>query len=437
MKKTIYCSVVLLFTILVSLHLYPAESIKFEQRVFKAAPLPGFPDELNRVGVNIYKTKNDQPILILVSGWTCTAAWFHYLSEYLSLHHGIEVWTVNRRQTFFEKRKDFKNTWKNYLTGKTNKNRLISKMSRIENFSKASLGILKSLGMKENIQDLHRVVSAAHKTGRPVFLGGWSDGVEYAMMYSLTSFGKTKGHSFLKGLVFLDENPEWGRFSQYKMKYLSRRAKLRIRRGNFVERRYPNVLFFEGAPLTGLKINPLAAYFRGKPYRGFSYSGKALTGWLFDGAGFTSRWGWLFSCGSLRLVNRKLRWIDGDKTDIKRIIDMHKLPMGVWEWFYPRKITEDYWKAGAQNFNIPSWGLSPDKENRLPIFSVFSGFSKFYGSLPSGISWYIKKTGISAKNIKVIKAYNFKHADILVSEKAEKPVWDELGLWIKMINVKK
>ncbi len=231
-----------------------------------------------------------------------------------------------------------------------------------------SPGRLARIGLRQVLIDLHRVVRAAGADGQPVFLGGWSDGVEFAMAYSLFAFDGLRGHALLKGLVLVDENAEWGTVPPATMAARARQLAGRIAAGDLYEKRHPAVTVFEAAGmLNATNLSPLAAAF-GRP----AGSTASLLGWLYNGPG--SVWSWLFSCGSLRW-SRPLAWTDGGNTPMARIKGMHHAPGGVWEWFYPHRILAEYWELGARGFACPELGITPDPACRLPVHASFSSMT--------------------------------------------------------------
>ena len=428
-KKSILVAIILL---VVSGSLSAGSVVRIATRFVRVSPLPGGPAALNRISVNVYKPSSvPKARLILVSGWTCGAAWLHFPAKYLAEKHNIEVWTVNRRATLFEDRKKFRETVSEAYSGNRGRirNALIA-LNRPQNFARFPLQHLKKLGIRQNMLDLHEVVKAAGKDGKKLYLGGWSDGVELVMCYSLSEFDQGKrGHNFLKGLLCIDENPEWGRVSQASMATKASQWKGKLRRGRYYETRYPGITLFEAAGMFPAKPTPFAGCFYGRPWRGRPYTGRALLGWLYDGGGRRSAWSWLFSCGSL-VYGKSVDWKSGDATPMDRIVAMHRAPGGVWEWFYPLKIMADYWELGAWGMHNPDMGITADRGNRLPLFTAYSSMNRFAGKIPAGVEWYRRRTGIRKKQIITIKLYDLKHGDILLAPSAEKRLWKKAARWI-------
>jgi hypothetical protein len=128
---------------------------------------------------------------------------------------------------------------------------------------------------------------------------------------------------------------------------------------------------------------------------------------------------------------------------LERLAAIHTLPDGVWEWFYPHRIAVDYWEIGISGFRHEGLRIAPDENNRLPVFAVLSEFNRFpnagtppAGSMekgagtPPGIRWWIERTGIRQEHITLLKFDHFRHADILLSPRAEEQIYAPLARWL-------
>ena len=404
-------------------------------RIFKAPALPGFPDDLNRVGANIYRPENSAADvkLVLVSGWSCGAGWLHYAAAYLAGRHGIEVWTVNRRETLFEDRSRWQADCRSVLGKGPDAAAALARLQNLANYARGGdIRLLDRIGYASSLDDIDVVVREAGRDGARVVLGGWSDGVEFVMAYAHRAFADgRRGHSRLAGFFFLDENPEWGQFSAEGM-----RQKIGAAAGaasaSFHEQRWPVVTVFEGAGLGGVEESPLAVLFSGRPR--VRMSGQALAGWLYDGGGYDSGWSWLVAAGGFDSGSPVTGWARGEKTPVERLAGLHAVPGGAWEWFYPLRIAADYWEIGAKGFRHEGFRIAPDSANRLPVFAAFSGFNAFAGEAPpAGIQWWLDRTGIAAKNVRVLKLMSYRHADTLLAPQAEGDLWAPLAGWLKKL----
>lgn len=392
------------------------------------APAPSdAPESGDRVSVNVYSPPAGTAAavrLILLSGWTCGAAWLHYPAQYLA-GLGIEVWTVNRRATLYENRERFRVLCAELSsTNAAVRQQAFASLSRPASLSRFPLAGLARVGLRQVLLDVHRVVRAAGENGRPVSLGGWSDGVEYAMAFALSAFAGTRGHALLKGLVLVDENAEWGTVPPATMAARARQLAGRIAGGDLYETRHPAVTVFEAAGmLAATNLSPLAAAF-GRP----AGSTASLLGWLYNGPG--SAWSWLFSCGSVRW-SRPLAWTEGGNTPMARILGMHHAPGGVWEWFYPHRILAEYWQLGAKGFDCPELGITPDPACRLPVHASFSSMTGVGADGGPGLAWFRRRTGIGAARVTIVRLPDLKHGDILLSPRAEERLWKPLAGWLR------
>jgi len=455
-------------------------------------PLAGGPSAESVSGYRAYLPKRKSQsaqsayIVILVSGWTCGPAWLHYAAAWLAGQQGIETWTVKRRMAFYEDRA----SWRDDLAaiapsldtpaparaqkgaaspaGARTKAEALARLRDAANYFKGSdPRVLDGIGYGVLLDDLDAVVRAAAAKKRPVILGGWSDGVEYVMAYAQRRYADGKrGHERLRGLLFIDEDPEWGRLSETGMR--QELAKKRALAANEIyERRAPAVPIFEalgvlaargmglsaassldGASPLGFsgeavplasgsngarEESPFAAFFPQRPQGRFSDA--ALLGWLYSGSGYNSGWDWLASAGSFDYSATPIGWRDGGNTPLARLAAIHTLPDGVWEWFYPHRIAVDYWELGLAGFAHEGLRIAPDMNNRLPVFAALSGFNPSSGTgLPAGIRWWVERTGIAREQITLMRFPRFRHADILLAPATEEEVWARFALWLGALS---
>jgi len=407
-----------------------------ETRDWPAQTIAGFPEACNRAKAQVYlpQAGPSRARLVLISGWTCGSAWFHHAGAFLAGQCGIEVWAVDRRATLFEDRAGWKADVQAVVNATSNARAALARLQNPQNYLVGkNPALLEKIGYGVVLEDLDVVVREAGRDGKPVWLGGWSDGVEFVMAYALKEFtelkgGRTRGHQRLAGLVILDENPEWGLFS-----VVAQRQKLGLALGQVereqYERRWPAVTVFEALGTGGTTASPFAGLFPAARAARASMTGEALLGWLYDGGGYDSGWSWLVSAGSFDKATPLTGWAHGEKTHLSRVTAIHGAPGGVWEWFYPHMIAADYWEIGSKGFSHDGLRISPDKNNRLPVFMSFSGFNNVAGSIPpQGIQWWLGLTGIT--NTRMLNFPAYRHADILLSASAESNLWRPMAEWI-------
>ena len=430
-----------------------------QEYVLAGATLPEAPQASIGYRAYVPKKKKGESVVILVSGWTCGPAWLHYAAACLAGQHGIETWTVKRRMSFYEDRAAWRADLSAFVSAREAqaKTETLTRLRNEANYFKGGdIRALDAVGYGVLLDDMDIIVRAASAKKRPVILGGWSDGVEYVMAYSHRRYADgRRGHERLSGLLFVDENPEWGTHTVQDMRQKQNDKRAQAL-GAVYERRYPEVTIFEaiGAMAAadkglflGSKVqfpagygqgpqtdSPFAALFPQRPR--MRLANAALLGWLYDGAGTaTSAWSWLVTAGSLDDTVTPVDWKDGGHTPLSRLAAIHALPEGVWEWFYPHRIAIEYWDIGIAGFDHAKLRIAPDTKNRLPVFAAVSGFNRHTGAgLPAGIRWWVRHTGIAEEQVTLLKLHHFKHADILLSPDAEEQLWAPFATWLGALS---
>lgn len=375
------------------------------------------------------------PRLVLISGWTCGAGWLDPLARSIAAAGKAEVWLVNRRWTAWENRELFHGRVD--ALNRTNREAGAAALQRFFGrpleFARWSLAPLARFGLVEAAHDLYQVTALAGADGRPVFVGGWSDGVEFVMTMLLLrpADRQLRGHRLVKGAVLLDENPEWGVWTHSRQQQALQTA-LAGSGGAVVERRLPAVTVFSAAARLTNRFASPAPLFPLLPFRGWQWQPDALLGWLYDGGGYRSRWGWLFNSGRLQVQSgRKIAWLPGEVTPVDRIRALHRSPGYCWEWFYPRRVAADYWMLGVTGMR---WrGIAPDIKCRIPLLAVYSSFNRFYGRIPAGLRWFMARTGIQSSRVTILRDDRFGHGDLLLSPLA-RPLHDRIAGWISGTN---
>jgi pimeloyl-ACP methyl ester carboxylesterase len=175
---------------------------------FKSA---GTPAKYNKVGVIKVGPAKARNVLVLEPGTSAAGAYFVPLAKWItSTAKGWQVWAVVRRESLLEDQSVLNlakqgkasptqvfNYYLGYLTN-----------SKIQHHFKgipdSSVEFAKSWGMNVAVQDLHRVIAAAHKLGGSVVLGGHSLGGSVVTAYATWNFGGRAGANGLAGLVYDD-----------------------------------------------------------------------------------------------------------------------------------------------------------------------------------------------------------------------------------------
>jgi len=175
---------------------------------FKA---PGTPTKYNRVGVIKVGSAKAKNVLVLEPGTSAAGAYFVPLAKWItSAAKGWQVWSVVRRETLLQDESVLNlakqgkasptkvfNYYLGYLTNASVK-------QHFKGISDSSVEYAKAWGMNVVVQDLHRVIAAAHKLGGKVVLGGHSLGGAVVTAYATWNFGGQPGAKGLAGLIFDD-----------------------------------------------------------------------------------------------------------------------------------------------------------------------------------------------------------------------------------------
>jgi len=172
---------------------------------------PGTPARYDRVGVIEVGKASARNVLVLEPGTSAAAAYFVPLAEWIVARQpSWQVWAVQRRETllddeseldaFKEKKATPAELFDYYLGWLSNK----SITHHVQFVASQSVTFAKQWGMKVAVEDLRRVITAAHRLGGKVVLGGHSLGGAVVTAYATWDFGGHPGADGLAGLVFID-----------------------------------------------------------------------------------------------------------------------------------------------------------------------------------------------------------------------------------------
>jgi pimeloyl-ACP methyl ester carboxylesterase len=173
---------------------------------------PATPDNLDRVGVLKIGSPFARNILVLSPGTSAGAGYFRPLADDIvnRTHGRWQVWSVERRENQLEDQ----SVLDKFKQGQANSQQLfdyylgwLSNPSITNHFQlipDSSVAFGRGWGMNVEIQDLHRVVEAAHRFGRRVALGGHSLGGSITTAYATWDFDGKAGAKDLSGLVYID-----------------------------------------------------------------------------------------------------------------------------------------------------------------------------------------------------------------------------------------
>jgi hypothetical protein len=172
---------------------------------------PGTPARFNQVGVLQIGPRSARNILVLNPGTSASAAYFGPVAKSLVQRaKGWQVWAVERRENLLEDHSVLDRA----KQGKATPRQLfdyylgwISNPSVQPHFKlipDASVAYARGWGMRVEIEDLRRVVTAARHGGRTVVLGGHSLGGSMTTAYATWDFDGRPGARGLAGLVYID-----------------------------------------------------------------------------------------------------------------------------------------------------------------------------------------------------------------------------------------
>jgi len=416
---------------------------------------PHTPEAFNKVQYIRYFRKGSSgkgaPVLILVSGYASGSGYFRMMARDLAARGNLEVWAVNRRETLLEDRAALDHDIQVFMDHAGARPGLLVKMNNTRNYLKGGREHLRRWGFRTLLGDIHQVVRRARMQSGTVALGGWSDGAEFVMAYAHYRDGE--GHAAaadLKGLVFFDENPEWGRYADNTAeahRRLERHERLMSQGDLYMEYR-PSLALQSLALALALKAprepSPLGAAFHlPGAIQSRGITNRALAGWLYEWTvtGHPSRsrspFAWMIRAGDLTDpdVPGMYRWKGhretGELTDIARYAGADRGHGRLFELFYPRKLLADYWQISLRGFSCPETGIAPSRDIRLPVFYVLTGLNNNGNAMPSGITWFMAQNGIQREDITILRKYHYAHSDIFFADRACRDIYDPLYRWLR------
>ncbi len=182
----------------------------------KLERLPGFPSagtpaKFNKVGVLKVGPRDAPNILVLNPGTSASAAYFAPLAEDIVRRaRGWQVWAVERRENLLEDHSMLNRAKRGLATGQQMFDYYLgwitdsSIATHFQFIPDDDVAYARRWGMRVEVEDLRRVVTAAQRTGRHVVVGGHSLGGTITTAYATWNFGGRPGARGLSGLVYID-----------------------------------------------------------------------------------------------------------------------------------------------------------------------------------------------------------------------------------------
>jgi pimeloyl-ACP methyl ester carboxylesterase len=175
-------------------------------------PAAGTPAKYNKVGVLKVGPSRAKNVLVLEPGTSAGSAYFVPLAQWIvKTVPGWQVWAVERRENLLEDQSEL-NLAKagkasgtavfNYYLGWLTNKKITHHMPAAD--YGLNLAYAKQWGMNVAVQDLRRVIAAAHKLGGKVVLGGHSLGGSVVTAYATWDFSGKAGADGLAGLLYID-----------------------------------------------------------------------------------------------------------------------------------------------------------------------------------------------------------------------------------------
>jgi pimeloyl-ACP methyl ester carboxylesterase len=172
---------------------------------------PGTPAKFNRVGVLKVGPAGAKNVLVLNPGTSASAAYFAPLArDIVRRVKGWQVWAVERRENLLEDH----SVVNQFKAGRADETRLfdyylgyLTKPSVTDHarmIPNSEVPFARRWGMRVEIEDLRRVVTAANRLRGKVVVGGHSLGGSITTAYATWDFNGTPGARGLSGLVYID-----------------------------------------------------------------------------------------------------------------------------------------------------------------------------------------------------------------------------------------
>jgi hypothetical protein len=312
----------------------------------KVGPAAG-PAKYDRVFVQQLGPRRHDRVIVLVPGTNGGAGGITPVArDIVARTRRTQVWIVDRREQAFEDTSVFAGgdpvAAQDYYLG--------FKYRRVLG---TDATFVAEWGLRQQLEDLRRVVLRARRGGREVVLGGHSAGASTAVAYAAWDFAGRPGYRDLSGLVLIDG----GLLGSFASSGLSRaRQELReIRSGDV----FLDLLGFGLPEINGIfaQLGALWAYRRPdepsvlqqypalpaflKPP--FPVTNEAQLGYAFDATTSPDALSLIhIRAGKLASSGAPRGWQDGEITPIRRFARAYAADRpNATEWYYPRRLLLD------------------------------------------------------------------------------------------------
>jgi pimeloyl-ACP methyl ester carboxylesterase len=172
---------------------------------------PGTPAKYDKVGVIKVGSTTAKNVLVLEPGTSAGATYFVPLAKWIvAKQKNWQVWSVERRENLLEDQSELSLAKRgqatatqvfNYYLGWIKNPAITPHFTTVPD---SAVQYAKRWGLNVAVGDLHTVISAAHKLGGKVVLGGHSLGGGVTTAYATWNFNGHPGADGLAGLIYID-----------------------------------------------------------------------------------------------------------------------------------------------------------------------------------------------------------------------------------------
>jgi pimeloyl-ACP methyl ester carboxylesterase len=404
----------------------------------RGAPAPG-PARYDRVFVTKFGPASARNVLVLMPGTIAGAGDFTLTGRYLVRKvPGLQVWAVDRRSQALEDTSMFAKA----LSGRATPQQAFDYYLGGGGYTfvdTSALPFARDWGMKVALDDVRRVVQAARRGGRTVFLGGHSLGASLTAAYAAWDFGGRPGYRDIAGMILIDGGL-LGSFDAYNLAQARQQIDALSTGNPFAD------LINVGVPeATGLfaeiggvfaRLAPAASAQMLQDYPllpdrfdpGYPVTDRGLLGYAFDRDTSPAELS-LIHVNAGRLAGggqacaAPCDWVDGGVTPIARLAaTFGQEPSNGVEWFFPRRLTIDTNGADQMRQNRVARFLGLRLEHtaqiHLPLYAIQTDLAG--ADVLGGARNLIRRSAITRREATLVNADPlFSHLDPLTAAPAK------------------